>query len=285
MSNKEELLKVNNLIKSFSVRRGVFGRDEFKAVDDISFTILKEPPTFFTVIGESGSGKTTLARLILGLIRPTSGKIIYDGKDIWKMREEEWKKYRKEVQAVFQDPFSTYNPFYRVSRVLMMPLLQYKLVNGKKEAYEIISKSLEVAGLRKDEVIDRFPHQLSGGQRQRIMLARALMLKPTLILADEPVSMVDASIRASLLNTMLDMKNKFKISFIYITHDLSTAYYLTDKMAVMYLGNFVEIGPAEKIINEPLHPYTQMLIESVPIADPKHRWKSKVNLPSTEYSI
>lgn len=283
MDNGGNLLEVKHLTKAFSLG-GVFRKRELVAVDDVSFDIPTGKPTILTLAGESGSGKTTTARLILGFIKPTSGEVTYRGKDIWKMSRKEWKRYRKEVQAVFQDPYGAFNPVYKVDRVLTIPIKKFGLAGSEKETRELVSKALEVVGLRPGEILGKYPHQLSGGQRQRIMLAKAFMLNPRLTVVDEPVSMIDASLRAGVLNVMLNLKKAWGLSFIYITHDLSTARYISDDIIVMYRGGVMEEGPFNKVIDEALHPYVQLLTKSVPVPDPEHRWKDRIKLPRTEFS-
>jgi len=277
------LLEVNHLTKTFTVG-GLFRKRGLIAVDDVSFRISTERPVIFTLAGESGSGKTTTARLILGFLEPTSGEIMYRGKNIWAMSKEEFKSYRKEVQAIFQDPYGVFNPLLKVDGVLKTPIKKFKVANPGKEANDLISQSLEVVGLKPEEVLGKYPHQLSGGERQRIMVARAFLLRPKIIIADEPVSMLDASLRAGVLKLMLSLKENLGISFIYITHDLSTAHYISDKIIIMYLGSIVEMGSADRIVKEPLHPYVQLLTGSIPIPDPKYRWKERLELPKTELS-
>ena len=279
--NSENILEVRRLTKVFS-SGGLLSKRRIVAVDDVSFTMPSAKPVVLTLAGESGSGKTTIARLILGFLNPTSGKILYQGRDVSEMSGKEWMKNRKEVQAVFQDPFGAFNPLHKVDRVLFIPVRKFHLANSKDRTFDLISKSLEVVGLRADEILGKYPHQLSGGQRQRIMLARAFLIRPKLIVADEPVSMIDASLRANILNVMLSLREKWKMSFLYITHDLSTARHVSDNIIVLYQGSVVEMGPVDKIATAPSHPYVQLLIDSVPIPDPEKRWQDRIELPQME---
>ena len=272
----ENLLELRNVVKRFYIE-GLIRRKYVTAVDGVSFTIPGEKPTTVSLVGESGSGKTTIARLILGFIKPTSGEILYKGKNIWKIKGREWWNYRREVQAIFQDPYAPLNPFYKVKHALIEPIKKFKLANSQSEADKLAKNSVEDVGLRA-EVLDKYPHQLSGGERQRIMIARAFAIRPKLVIADEPVSMVDASLRASILDLMNTLKEKYGTSFLYITHDLSTAYSISSSVLVIYLGTIVERGDCEAVIKNPKHPYMKMLIESVPIPDPKMRWRRKVKL-------
>ncbi|MBC7320711.1 ABC transporter ATP-binding protein, partial [bacterium] len=201
------LLELNNVTKIFSGARG----RRIRAVDRVSFSLSREEPRIISLVGESGSGKTTIARMILGLLPPTEGAIYFSGQNIYSMSKDEWKEYRREVQAVFQDPYGIYNPFYRVDRVLEIPIRKFNLANSKEESQKLIIEALEAVGLRPKDVIGRYPHQLSGGERQRIMLARLYLLKPKLIIADEPISMIDVALRALFLNILLDFKNKYGI--------------------------------------------------------------------------
>jgi peptide/nickel transport system ATP-binding protein len=276
----ENLLEVQNLTKVFST--GFLKKKLIKAVDDVSFKMPRNIPTMTTLAGESGSGKSTIARLLLMLIPPTSGKIIYDNKDVRDMSRKERMTYRKDVQAIFQDPYQTYNPFYKVDRMLEKPVRKFKMATSKKEKQKLISETLERVGLKPDEILGKFPHQLSGGERQRVMLARAFLLNPRIIVADEPVSMVDASLRANILNDMTRLKKDYKVSFLYITHDLSTAYTISDNIIILYRGSVVEMGDVTKVIKNPMHPYLQKLVSSVPVPDPDRRWIEKVGVRTEE---
>nr|MCW1967598.1 ABC transporter ATP-binding protein [Anaerolineae bacterium] len=231
-----------------------------------------DKPTIMTVAGESGSGKTTLAMLLLGFIEPTEGKIFYQGKDITKLSGAERTQFRKEVQAVFQDPFAVFNPFYPVDHLLSVPIEKFKLADSKAKARTLMEEALNGVGLRAEDVLGRFPHQLSGGQRQRINVARALLLKPKLIVADEPVSMVDASLRATILESLRKLNRDYGISIIYITHDLTTAFHVANSIVVLYRGGVMEAGDIETVIKGPQHPYTRLLIDSIPWPDLDRRW-------------
>ena len=252
------------------------------ALDNFNMAIGDSPATITTIAGESGSGKTTLANLVLGFIKLTSGKIIFDGEDITDMTNEQLKVYRRNVQAVFQDPFGVYNPFYRIDHVFYLVNKHFSLSDNKSEYRDMVESGLNVVGLYGDDVLRKYPHQLSGGQRQRIMMARAYMIKPRLIVADEPVSMVDASLRASILDAMLRLRDDHNISFLYITHDLSTAYQIGDQIYMLYQGTTAERGSAMDVIDAPQHPYVQLLIDSVPVPDPTDKWDVNISLPSEE---
>ena len=252
------------------------------ALQDFDLTIHEEPALVTTIAGESGSGKTTLANLILGFIGLTSGQIVYKGQDVATLKGEQQLEYRREVQAVFQDPYEVYNPFYRVKHVFDLVIRRFKLARNKREARDVIEDALNVVGMRGEEVLEKYPHQLSGGQRQRMMVARAFMLKPRLIVADEPVSMVDASLRAMILDIMLRMRDEFNISFLYITHDLSTSYQVGDRIYILYQGSMAEIGDTISVIEDPRHPYVQQLISSIPVPDPTQRWDTNISLPPEE---
>lgn len=277
------LLEIHNATKIYS-SGGFLGRPPktVVALEDFNLTIHKEPATITTIAGESGSGKTTLANLVLGFIRLSSGKIIYDGRDVTEMDNRQLLNYRRNVQAVFQDPFGVYNPFYRIEHIFDLVNKHFKLTSSKAEARDKIEEALNVVGLQGEEVLRKYPHQLSGGQRQRIMMARAYLIKPRLIVADEPVSMVDASLRASILDAMLRLRDDAGISFLYITHDLSTTYQIGDQIYLLYQGTTAERGDAVGVIDKPQHPYVQLLIDSVPVPDPADRWDTNISLPSEE---
>jgi oligopeptide/dipeptide ABC transporter ATP-binding protein len=242
------------------------------ALDDMTFTIPENFPKIITVAGESGSGKTTLMMLLLGFYEPTLGKVLFNGKDIWKLDKDEMMDFRRNVQAVFQDPFAVYNPFYKVDNLLSIPIKNFKIAKSKEETYELMTNALRRVGLRPEETLGRFPHQLSGGQRQRIAVARALILKPKILITDEPVSMVDASLRAVILRQLKDLNDELLIPILYITHDLTTSYHASEFIIVLYRGSVMEAGHVEEVIRSPLHPYTQLLVNSIPWPDPNQPW-------------
>jgi oligopeptide/dipeptide ABC transporter ATP-binding protein len=268
---QEKLIEAVNLKKWFPLRTGFFStllKKELyvKAVDDVSFYVRKGE--IFGLAGESGSGKTTTGKLLIRLIEPTSGKIIFKGEDIAKYPEGKLKSYRKKVQIIFQDPYESLNPRMLVEDILSEPLLIHG-ISDEKEIYEKIYKVLEAVKLTPpEEFLLRYPHELSGGQRQRVATARALMLDPEFIVADEPVSMLDVSIRAEVLNVILDLREKFNVAFLFITHDLALARHICDRIAVMYLGKIVEMANVDDLVYDPLHPYTKALINAVPVPDP-----------------
>jgi oligopeptide/dipeptide ABC transporter ATP-binding protein len=265
-----DLLEFKNVTKTYS--RGLLSRVSTVALNDMSLKLDADQPTIMTVAGESGSGKTTLAMLLLGFIAPSSGQILYKGKDIHSLRGEERMLFRREVQAVFQDPFAVFNPFYPVDHLLSVPIDRFKLAKTKRQARDKMEEALTAVGLRPEDVLGRFPHQLSGGQRQRINVARALVLRPKLLVADEPVSMVDASLRANILETLRGLQKNFGVSIIYITHDLTTAYHIAKSIVVLYRGSVMEAGDVDTVIKNPQHPYTRLLIDSIPWPDINRRW-------------
>ncbi|CAN5229174.1 ABC transporter ATP-binding protein [soil metagenome] len=264
------LLEARNASKQY--HKSVLNRSGTMALEPISLAISEDEPSVTVVAGESCSGKTTRANLLLGIIAPTSGQILYRGKDPAKMSATEHMAFRREVQAIFQDPFEAYNPFHKVDRVLRTPLRKFKLAHSEAETKKLIDQALDLVGLRPEDTLGRFPHQLSGGQRQRIMVARALLLRPRIIIADEPVSMVDASLRASILESLLRLTRDLGISLVYITHDLTTAYQVGDTAIILSRGEVAEVGSVDLVIKQPLHPYTRLLVDSIPRADPSQRW-------------
>jgi peptide/nickel transport system ATP-binding protein len=275
------LLQIRNATKIYTQRQFGGEKRQVVALDRFNLDIPHRPATITTIAGESGSGKTTLANVILGFTEISSGQIIYEGVDMSQATPKKRQEYRREVQAVFQDPFGVYNPYYRVGHVFDMVISNFGLAQDKTKTRDMVEESLNVVGLYGEDVLRKYPHQLSGGQRQRIMMARAYMVKPKLIVADEPVSMVDASLRASILDVMLRLREN-GISFIYITHDLSTAYQIGDQIFILYQGGIAETGSTVDVINEPHHPYVQLLINSVPIPDPDIKWEGIIELPAEE---
>ena len=266
------LLELQNVTKVFG--GGLFNRSNVTvAVDDVSFAITSDRPTITAVAGESGSGKTTLSRLLLGVIKPTTGSVIYEDQDVSMLSGSARRNFRREVQPIFQDPFEVYNPFYKADHLLHVAIEKFGLAGSRDERIHLIREALETVGLRPDEMLGRYPHQLSGGQRQRMMVARALLLKPRIILADEPVSMVDASLRATILESIRTLNRDLGISVVYVTHDLTTAYQICDDILVMYKGSVVEQGSVEQVIRDPKHPYTQLLVESIPQMRTDQAWE------------
>jgi len=262
------LVEVKNLKKYF-LRKSFFSikSDVVRAVDDISFYIKKGET--FGLIGESGCGKSTTGKLILRLIEPTGGKVYFEGHDIFKMNNKEIKNLRRKMQIIFQDPFASLNPRMTIEQIIAEPLKIHKLANGTELKRRVLDL-MELVGLN-PELATRYPHELSGGQRQRVGIARALAVEPIFIVADEPVSSLDVSIRAQILNLMQDLQKNLGLTYLFITHDLSTIKYLSNRIAVMYLGKIVEIGKTEDIFNDPLHPYTKALLSAIPIPDPEIR--------------
>jgi len=277
---EKNILEVQKATKIYNTGTSFFaGNNELVALNEFNLNIPESPASITTIAGESGSGKTTIANLILGFIELTSGNIRFGGKDINMMSKEEKINYRRNIQAVFQDPFGVYNPFYRISHIFEIVIKHFKITSNKNDARELIEKSLNVVGLRGEEVLEKYPHQLSGGQRQRLMMARVHLIRPKIIVADEPVSMVDASLRAAILDLMLKLRDEDGISFIYITHDLSTAYQVGDNIIILYKGKVVETGKATNVIDNPTHPYVKLLIDSIPVPDPDHKWTEMIDIP------
>jgi peptide/nickel transport system ATP-binding protein len=267
----EPLLELEHVSKVFG-GGGLMAQHQAVALQDFSLRLEDDQPSIIAVVGESGSGKTTMARILLGLETPSSGRVLYHGQELSRLRGERWREYRREVQAIFQDPFGVYNSFYKVDRVLATPLKKFGLARSREEARAMMEKALLAVGLTPADTLGRYPHQLSGGQRQRTMVARTLLLRPRVIVADEPVSMIDASLRATVLGNLLQLKRQHGISLIYITHDLTTAYQISDRIIVLYRGSVVEEGDPDQIVNDPRHPYSRLLIQSIPEPDPERAW-------------
>lgn len=256
------LLEVRQVTKRFPVG-GVLSGKEVRAVDDASFSIGENGPEIFTIIGESGSGKTTLARMILGLELPSSGEILFQGKPVTFSNRAARLAFMAKVQPVFQNPFEAFNPLKRVDRYLESTAKRYLGLRSATEITGAIDGALQKVGLSLAEVKGRFPHELSGGQLQRVAIARALIPNPPLLIADEPVSMVDASLRMAIVNLLRRLRDESKVTVIYITHDLATAYYISDRLIIMQRGQIVEMGPARVVLDAPEHPYSRLLKASV----------------------
>ena len=263
------LIEADGVTKSFG---GGLARTPLVALADFSMTIDAARPAITAVVGESGSGKTTLARILLGLVAPTRGAVRYEGRDLQSLTGPARLKFRRDVQPIFQDPYEVYNPFYRVDHVLTTPAANFRLAPTKAARRALIEDALRNVGLRPEETLGRFPHQRSGGQRQRVMVARALLMRPRLIVADEPVSMVDASLRATILGSLKKLNQELGISIIYITHDLATAYQVSDNILVMYRARVAEMGDVERVVKAPQHPYTQLLVSSIPKVSTERDW-------------
>lgn len=282
-----EILELKNIRKYFLVKKNfremfhLTKRQYIKAVDDVSFTIGKG--RVFVLAGESGSGKTTLARLILRAIEPDGGSIIFDGEDITKYTDNKLRKFRTNVQMIHQDPFTSLNPRMKIMDIVMEPLNIHNKQNSKCERREKVLSSLENVRLEPaGDIAEKFPHMLSGGQRQRVALARSLVLKPKLVIADEPVSNLDVSVRAEILDLMKNLKDRFQVSFLYITHDLSTSRYIGDEIAIMHEGKIVEMGQIDQVLLNPFHPYTQALIDAIPDPDPDNLQREKISISGEE---
>ena len=268
--NKEILLSVRNLVKKFPVKGGIFGREvgSVKAIQDVSFDIYKGET--LGLVGESGCGKSTLGRCILRLIEPTSGQVFFKGQDITNINATEMRKLRRHMQIIFQDPYASLNPRMTVEEILGEPLIIHDLAKGRGERQKRIYELLDLVGLRR-ESISRYPHEFSGGQRQRICIARALSVQPDFLVCDEPVSALDVSIQAQIVNLMQDLQKELKLTYLFIAHDLKVIEHISNRVAVMYLGKVAEVANAEELYASPRHPYTKALLSAIPVPDPTHK--------------
>lgn len=268
-NRKDDLLVVQNLKKYYPIKAGLFNRvvGHVKAVDDVSFTIKRG--TTLGLVGESGCGKTTTGKAILRLDNPTSGKVFFDGVDVSKLSKTEMNKFRPRMQIIFQDPYSSLSPRLPIGTIIGEAVKEHKIVSDDQysEYVELVMKACGLQTYHKD----RYPHEFSGGQRQRICIARALALNPEFIVCDEPVSALDVSIQAQIINLLMDLQDKFGLTYLFISHDLSVVEHISDNVGVMYLGTLVEIGSKESIFKNPLHPYTQALFSAIPMPDPNHK--------------
>jgi len=267
------ILEVADLRKLFPVGRAHLWSTRARyvyAVDDVSFQLGRGE--VLALVGESGCGKSTLALTLMGLEKPTAGKLVFEGRDVTHVEGRELKQMRRHIQMVFQDPYESLSPLMTIGQIVAEPLVVHGLAREKGEQAERVRQAMEDAGLKPAEAyLNRLPHELSGGQRQRVVIAGALVLEPAVLLADEPVSMLDVSIRAEILNLLADLRARRGISILFITHDLATAAYFTDRVAVMYLGRIVEIGPTRDVLAAPAHPYTQALLSVIPVPNPRQR--------------
>lgn len=269
MSEKDVIVKVVGLKKHFPIKQGFFIKRtvaHVKAVDGVDFEIKKGET--FALVGESGCGKTTVGRTILRLIDPTDGRIFFDGTDISKLGYKELLPFRRRMQIVFQDPMSSLNPRMTVGQIVTEPMLFHKVVETKEEANKRAKELMEMVGLKTFH-LDRYPHQFSGGQRQRIAIARAIAIQPEFIVLDEPTSSLDVSVQAQIINMFLDFQERFHFSYLFISHNLGLVRFISQRVAIMYLGRIVEMGDSEEIFSQPLHPYSKALLSATPIPDPK----------------
>lgn len=269
--NDENILEVKNLKKYFVIKKSLFGKPEayLKAVDNVSFSV--KTGTTIGVVGESGCGKTTLGRTILKLYKSDGGQIFFEGEDITNISRKEMQKYRTDIQLIFQDPYSSLPPRMTVGNIIAEAVRIHKIV-PKEEVHGYVLDIMKKCGLQPQHY-DRYPHEFSGGQRQRICIARALAVNPKLVVCDEPVSALDVSIQAQIINLLKDLQKKLNLTYVFISHDLSVVKYITDQILVMYLGNMMELGETDEIFDNPLHPYTKALFSAVPVPDPDYKMK------------
>lgn len=270
MLMQRPLVSLEDVVMVYRVRRGLLGSRMVRAVDLVSLSIHEGEAV--ALVGESGCGKTTVGKLSVRLLKPTSGRIFYDGVDVSNLPSGKLQKLRRETRIIFQDPYASINPYMTVEETVEEPLTTHG-VSDKQERMELVYRALEDVRLTPpQDFAAKYPHMISGGQRQRVAIARAIVLKPRYMVADEPVSMVDASSRAEVLEVLKSLQTRHRIAFLYITHDLATARYFSDRIAVMYLGRVVEMGGVEEVLADPLHPYTQALVASTPEPDPRNRF-------------
>ena len=282
MGEREILVSIEHLSTWFNTGTGLLNKKTVKAVDDISLDIYRGE--IFGLVGESGCGKSTLGRTLVKLHEPTAGRILVNGKDVSKLSSAELKSFRKSVQLIFQDPYASLNPRMTVGEIIREPMVIHHLYESREEQDEKAAELLRLVGLRPDH-IRRYPHEFSGGQRQRIAIARTLALSPEFILCDEPISALDVSIQAQIINLLRQIQRELGITYLFISHDLSMVQYISDRIGVMYLGQIVELGDSRDLYNKPLHPYTQALVSAVPPPDPeagktKQRIRLRGEIPS-----
>lgn len=265
---QEKLIEIKELVKHFPIKKGLFSREvgSVKAVNGVTLDIFKGET--LGLVGESGCGKSTLGRTIIRLIEPTSGEVLFRKENFLKYSSRELRQARRHMQIIFQDPYASLNPRMTIGSIIGEPLSIHKLVTSKREKVDRVVELLHEVGLRSD-LLNRYPHEFSGGQRQRIGIARAIALKPEFIICDEPVSALDVSIQAQVINLLSDLQKKFKLTYLFIAHDLKVVEYISNRVAVMYLGEIVELARSEDIYRDPKHPYTQALLSAIPVPDPK----------------
>jgi oligopeptide/dipeptide ABC transporter ATP-binding protein len=275
--SQDEILRVENLTKYYPVEKSFLEKaltrckHFVKAVDDVSFAVKRGE--IFTLAGESGCGKTTTGRLVVRLIQPTSGKVFFDNVEITESKNEELRMLRRKMQIIFQDPYASFNPRMKIGEAVGHPLTIHGLANGEEKQLRVVELLNRVGLTPGEKFLDLYPHQMSGGQRQRAAIARSLILQPEFLVADEPVSMIDVSLRTAIVDLMLNLRRDLRLTYLFITHDLAIAKYISDRIAIMYLGRIVELGDKETIFSNPMHPYTQALLAAIPIPDPDRKRK------------